>query len=730
MPTEHGRVGQVRSVVAGVDGRVTAVAGADVGVLRAALRRLDDRLGAAADRVDVARAQTPTDTAFRGLYIDRADVDEALHRPPLGDTHTSEPARLAPDGSDAGPWRRLADEAGLSAFDLDAALVALAPEVDLSYEQLYAYLQDDVTRRWPTVALVLDLLCGTAEERLACRDRFAADAPLVDGGIVRLVADPNHVEPPLLARYVTLDAQVVALLLGRSGGDHRLAGVVELREPAVVPPQPPARVALVDQVLAPLAASARDGGAPLALYLRGPAGAGKERLAHALAARCGRPLAVVGVPALLAAPDPVATLRLALREAGWRGAVPYLAGVDALLDPDRGTLLRALDRHLAAEATVVVLAGRQEWGTEVGAAVQTVELGDLAPEDARAWWQAALERTGAGSCDVAAVADRFRLTPGAIEAAAADAVAAARLRAHRDGADGSDGTDGSPEPGSADLLAAARRRSGLGLAALAREVEARRDWDDLVVPADSAAQLREIEERLTHRHRVLQEWGFGARLGRRTGTTALFSGPSGTGKTLAAEVLAHRLGVGLYQIDLSGVVSKYIGETEKNLARVFDAATRSGAILFFDEADALFGKRSEVRDSHDRYANIEIAYLLQRIDDYDGLAVLATNLRSNLDESFLRRLDFAVYFSFPDEEARARIWAGIWPAGLPLDPDVDPAVLAARFKLSGGNIRNAALAAAFAAAAQDRPVGLEHVLHAVRREYQKFGKAMDHGGST
>ncbi len=712
------------SPVAGaVSGPRDAGAGTGAAALRAALERLDVLLRAAADRVDAALARHPADVATRGLYVDRADVDGALRRPPLGDRTSPAPPGTAPTGPSAGPWRRLGAEADLSGFDLDVVLVALAPEVDLRYERLYAYLQDDVTRRRPTVALVLDLLCGSPEERLARRGRFAASAPLLAGGVVRLVADPHHVDPPLLARYVVPDEQVVALLLGDRGGDHRLAGAVEVHGPPA-PPQPRVRLDLVERVLAPAATAARAGGPPLVLHLEGPAGAGRQRLAHALAACCGTALAVVDVPALLAAPDAATSLHLAVREARWRDAVPYLAGADALLGPERSGPRRAVLRALAAGPPVAVLAGERPWEADGGTPVHTVELGALDPADAREWWTETLRRAGTRSDPAAvdAVAERFRLTPAAIESAVAGAVQAARVRAPR--ADAPEG------PSAADLLAAARRTSGLGLAALAQEVEARRDWAELVLPADSAAQLREIEDRLTHRGRVLDEWGFGPRLGRRTGTTALFSGSSGTGKTLAAEVLAHRLGVALYRIDLSGVVSKYIGETEKNLARLFDAAGRSGAILFFDEADALFGKRSEVRDSHDRYANVEVSYLLQRMDDYDGLAVLATNLRSHLDEAFLRRLDFTVSFPFPDEAARARIWAGPWPPDLPLGPDVDAAVLATRFPLSGGNIRNAALAAAFAAAAEDRPVGMDHVLHAVRREYQKFGKAVDGTGRT
>jgi SpoVK/Ycf46/Vps4 family AAA+-type ATPase len=216
--------------------------------------------------------------------------------------------------------------------------------------------------------------------------------------------------------------------------------------------------------------------------------------------------------------------------------------------------------------------------------------------------------------------------------------------------------------------------------------------------------------------------GFGAKLSTGKGVNALFAGPSGTGKTMAAGILANELGLDLYKIDLSQVVSKYIGETEKNLDAIFTGAENSNIILFFDEADALFGKRSEVRDSHDRYANIEISYLLQKMEDYEGVAILATNLRQNLDEAFVRRLAFSIHFPFPDEADRRRIWDGIWPDGISLAKDVDLDLLARQFKLSGGNIKNIALAAAFLAAADGGIVNMSHLLHATRREFQKLGK--------
>jgi SpoVK/Ycf46/Vps4 family AAA+-type ATPase len=275
-----------------------------------------------------------------------------------------------------------------------------------------------------------------------------------------------------------------------------------------------------------------------------------------------------------------------------------------------------------------------------------------------------------------------------------------------------------------ELFAAARAQSGADLAALASRVRPRRSWSELVLPPDAMAQLHELVGRATHGPRVLGEWGFAERMSRGIGVTALFGGPSGTGKTLAAEIVAAELGVDLFRVDLAGVVSKYIGETEKNLDRIFRAAEHANGVLLFNESEALFGKRSEVHDSHDRYANIEVSYLLQKMEEFEGVAILTTNLRGNLDDAFVRRLAFTVLFPFPDVEYRRRIWRGVWPSAVPLAPDLDLDAMADRFKLSGGNIANVALAAAFRAADRGTPVAMEDLLHATRREYQKVGKEL------
>jgi hypothetical protein len=268
------------------------------------------------------------------------------------------------------------------------------------------------------------------------------------------------------------------------------------------------------------------------------------------------------------------------------------------------------------------------------------------------------------------------------------------------------------------LWAASRARARPRLDDLATRIRPAAGWDDLVLPPAARRALREIAGQVRRRERVYAEWGFGARSSRGLGITALFAGQSGTGKTMAAEVIAGALDLDLYAIDLSSVVSKYIGETEKNLRRVFDAAERGSAVLLFDEADALFGTRTEVKDSHDRFANIEVSYLLQRMEAYRGLAILTTNRREAIDEAFLRRLRFVVEFPFPDLEGREEIWCRVFPDATPLH-DVDPAALA-QLAVAGGNIRNIALGAAFLAADEDAAVSMDHLARAARSEYVKL----------
>jgi AAA+ superfamily predicted ATPase len=671
----------------------------------AALLRLDLRLRLAVDaqRDEIAeRARDP----FRGLYISEADVDALLASVPS--SKTAHDLLQYPAGQSAPRLQRLAGLFGLQPAEQDALLICLAPDLDLRYERLFGYLQDDVTRRRPTVDLLLRLLWPSPEERLAGRALLAPAGRLMRHGLLAL-SDETAAQWPLLARPLRVDERVADYLSGSDELDPRISSFAE-----VVTPGSEEDVVLPGEVRAGLERLlSADAAAGPIVYVHGAAGTGKLAAARAACALVERPMLHVGLPVLLAAARPERSLALAAREALLQHAVLVVDGFDRLLrdEPDVLPVQAALRRALAAHAAPVVLIGEARWEPATWLPDVTavpVELPALAPGARLRVWRSHVDGQ-LTSEEAGELAERFRLDGGAIRHAAAAARGRAAWR-------------GDGKVTAQDLRAAAQAIAAPPLEGMARRLEYRYGWEDLVLPPDGLAQLHELCARARHQVTVLERWGYGRKHARRAGITALFAGQPGTGKTMAAEIIAGDLGLDLYRIDLSGVVSKYIGETEKNLEKIFRAADQGDAVLLFDEADALFGKRSEVRDAHDRYANVEIAYLLQRLEAYDGLAVLTTNLRGNVDEAFLRRLDCVLEFPMPEEAERLAIWRRAVPPEAPLAADVDLLFLARKFKLSGGHIRNIALAGAFLAAAEGGPIAMKHLVRATRREYQKLGK--------
>jgi len=689
--------------------------------LLSALKRLDILLQHAVAKAELTYGPKASTDNFRGLYLSHADAEDLLGREPGTPTFSLEGVYVPPSDGSTSQLDCLRQSFSLSAFDLDVVCMALAPELDLRYERLYSYLQDDVTRRHPTLDLALNILCGSADEKIEKRAHFAMEAPLLRHGLIHVFPDPHQSQPSLLAHYFKLEPQIVRMLLGQLSLDERLRPYCQLLTAAVAIDDVHA-TATTKQALPFLIKTVSENRAR-GFYFEGKRGTGKRQVAQALATQTGATLLAVDMGHAVAREgDDDEIVKLISREAKLQNAILYLDEFDAIRgDARHKRLPTLLSEHVEG---VAVMAGSKPWpslsGEWKGAIV--VPFPGATFEERYASWQRSLEDScvSVDEQTVVAIADRFRLNQNQIT----DAIETARGQAMWRAAQQQGSGASNPQPTPEDLFGAARRQSGQELAALARKIESRQTWDDLVLPEDAMSQLREIVLRLVHRHRVLQQWGFDRKLSSGKGVNALFAGTSGTGKTMAAEVIANELGLELYKVDLAGVVSKYIGETEKNLERIFDAAEQANAILFFDEADALFGKRSEVHDAHDRYANIEVAYLLQRMEQYEGISLLATNLRQNMDEAFLRRLAFIVHFPFPEAASRRRIWKGIWPMEVCLDDDVDFERLATQFKLSGGNIKNIALAAAFHASADGGRVGMSHLLRATRREFQKMGKVL------
>ena len=687
-----------------------------------ALQRLDQLLERAVAVAQRSYGQEAANDPFRGLHIDPQEVENLLTRTPgvpilwTQETQSDTTAKAAVP-HECSPLGYLQDTFGLTSFAVDALLTALAPEIDLRYERLYAFLQDDVTKKRPSVDLVLNLLCATVAEKLAARQHFSPLAPLRKHQLLTVTPDPSSPQAPLLAHYLKVDDRIVSYLLGAQEIDARITPYVQLVTP---------RARLSDLLLPAdgkehllhLVRSTKTAHEQLVLYFHGPVGTGKQTTAEALCRELDSNLLVIDCESLLQSePASVDTMiQLALREALLQPVVLYIEHFSLLLADEKKNWQTRVTRELVTHPGIVFLAGDMEW--------EPVELQQHAhfarftfhpptSTERLQLWQRTLQEKSTSSTDIdlQTLATQFRLTGGQI----VDAVTTARsLAARRHTRDQTLSTT--------DLRKACQLQSNRTLARLAQKITPCYRWNDIVLPTDRFDQLREICHAVQHRARVYEDWGFEHKLSLGKGLNVLFAGPSGTGKTMAAEVIACELGLDLYKIDLSTIVSKYIGETEKNLARIFAEATTSNAILFFDEADALFGKRSDVRDAHDRYANIEVSYLLQKMEEYDGVVILATNFRKNIDDAFVRRLHFTIEFPVPGERDRSRIWQQIWPDTTPCSSALDLEFMAQRFDLAGGNIRNIALAATFLAAANGGVVSMEHLLHATKREYQKMGK--------
>ncbi|MEJ6483239.1 ATP-binding protein [Nostoc punctiforme UO1] len=616
----------------------------------------------------------------------------------------------------------------LSDFDLDILAVSLAPELDRHYEKVYAYLQDDMSNKKPTVDMVLNLLCSSVPEKLSRRKHFTTNSPLINNRLLHLCPEPHQQQSTLLSHRLILDSQVVRLLLHQPGLDSRLTSCSQLLEPTIYFDTLYLK-ADVQTALEALLIEDWQKQQPLLLYFQGSDACGglrlrtgKRRTAQILAKTLEVPLLVADLAKMVEdKANFEEKLQLLWREAWFFNRLLYLDNFDILYLQDHQILYQSFLRELEKNIGITILSGVQNWiPTATGATgLITVSFTVPEPSQRRECWQTYLKaaQITVEDQELDVLCDRFLLTPDQIADAVATAYNTARWQQI-------DSTKEKPLPSFLHLCSAARAQSGHDLATLARKIEPKYTWDDIVLHPNQITQLKDICKEAEYRNLVHQKWGFADKLSLGKGLNVLFSGSSGTGKTMAAEVIAHQLQLDLYKIDLSQIVSKYIGETEKNLNRIFTAATNSNAILFFDEADALFGKRSEVQDARDRYANIEVGYLLQKMEEYEGIAILTTNLRNNIDEAFERRLRFIIEFTLPDTKNRHLIWQRIFPKNAPCSPNLDLELLAQNFEITGANIRYIALTAAFLAADDGGVIEMIHLIRALRREYQKMGQVL------
>jgi hypothetical protein len=596
------------------------------------------------------------------------------------DTFTRDPLSRS-DPHD--PLARLARALGLTPLDAELCLLAGMPEEHEGFAAVFRSLHPRGEPR-PTAALAAQLFCGPGLDRHALRTALEAGAATA-GGAVRLTGDA-----PFFERSMVLADGLWSAL---SGINAWPAGLARIEAPIVL-----------------------DG---LEEWLGGPS-AQRAIAAIRRAERCT--VLVSGDSDELAFQRSIALVASAKRTpAGFAWPANPDAGLEPMLSVHsvaRGVVpvvrMSSADGpgaageppSFAAFGDTAVVAGRTG-----GLAIRSsrpliaVTAERLSSRARRRMWSAMLPALQDHS---SALAARFPLEPAAAAAVVKDMHAIQVIE--------------SRSPTLEDAAGIVRARAGLGLSTGVRLLTPSARWDDLVLPPDRVAQLREACSRLILQDRVLDDWGFLSNRPGARGVRMLFSGPPGTGKTLAAEVIARALSVDLLYVDISRIVSKWIGETEKNLASIFETAERAQAVLFFDEADALFGKRTEVADAHDRYANLETAYLLSRLEQFEGLTILATNLRQNIDPAFIRRLEFSIDFEAPDRDERLLLWQIHVPRTAPLAADVDLGELAAH-PVVGAFIRNAAVAAGFLAAGNGGEIGRAHFMHAIRREYEKSGRA-------
>lgn len=634
------------------------------------------------------------DDPFRGLYLTDETVSWLLERPAeLADDHPGGDQRraveeLADEAESAGRavrLRRVAATFGLSDIDVELLLTAMLPDIDARFEQLFGYLNDDVTRRRPAVGLALQL-CGLPTSSGAARARLTDTSPLVASGILSI----DEADRPFLGRELSVPDRIVAHLLGDDSPDRGVADVQVDQPPSVDFPV----VARLGEAIA--------GGVGV-VYVRDVLGGPGRAVAAAALRHTGTSVLPVDLARVVEAADRFRLARDLTREARL-----VEAGIVCDLPPTVDADTASVVRTVCQGGAPVVLVGTVTWDPSWSSvAPLVVDAPEFLPSHRDTLWRSLLHDADA---ETIAATLPFVLSPDGVVRAADGARREARFHGVGVGPD--------------HLRRGARMQNAAGLERLARRIEPSVGWDDLVLPPLVLSQLHEIALRARHRERVLGEWKMRPGGGRGRGVTALFAGDSGTGKTMSAEVIAGDLGLDLYTVDLATVVDKYVGETEKNLERIFGEAAGVNGVLLFDEADAIFGKRSEVKDAHDRYANIESAYLLQRMESFDGLAILATNLRANLDDAFTRRLDMILDFPNPDTDQRRALWDKCLGDALPRNDDLDLDFCARAFDVTGGSIRSIAITAAYLAADTDGRITMEHLVGAVQREYRKLGRLL------
>jgi len=670
---------------------------------------LQNMMGLAVSRTEFEMNLARASDAIARIHLsgeEHADLEilDSVFRARMAATATAQ-------GTEELPVLRLVRRLLLDGFETDCLLLAFAVQMERRYEKIFAYLQDDITRRWPQAEIAIRLFARSGE-RIADYIRYFAPSGVLSRYIL---TGGNGTDQPFSMPLV-LRQRLIDELTGNAAEIPQ--GFMDLSKPA--DPLDPLIGAdfpmkCIDALLPEAADRRLAASEHMLLFLVGGKGSGRKHLIRHAARRRDRSCLFVDVREFLDMPGSIEEkLGEVVLETLLRGSLLCFSEFDALLEETRlrdlHLFVQALSQTAAALPETVFMTSARAWkDTHLPKAIVKADITLEAPdeEERLIFWESFL----AGvllepDLLLAELASKFKFTPGQIRHAVHEAVGLIGARGIR------------------ALDAHTMHRSCyaqvvMRLDALASLVRPAHDWGDLVLPDDQVALLREACDHVRHRHIVYRQWGFDRKISYGKGLSLLFSGPPGTGKTMAAQVIANQLHMEMYKIQLSQVVSKYIGETEKNLKLVFEEARSANCILFFDETDALFGKRSEVKDAHDRHANIETAFLLQQMEEYDGVVIMATNLLQNIDSAFMRRISFVIGFPFPDAPTRRLLWEKMLEGGAPVAPDIDFAFLSGQFRLAGGNIKNIVLHAAFQAAAANSPITMKHLLASTVNEQRK-----------
>ena len=686
--------------------------------------------------VRLNRNEINADNELMGLYISEKEISEYLKTPAFNSNISgSRMDKKIPDMID--DMRReidrrvkvskkqgtelrlekLVEVYNINNFEKNVLILCLLQEIDLKYGVFFAYLNNNITKKRVIVDLVLNLFCNSFNEKQMNIKVFSGESPLVRNHLIKIFDKHEGINLQFLERILEIDEPIKDFLIQ----DHP---EFETKNPFTCMYDGLHNVddlILPDKICSKIRAGVRVCGrnVPMVFFMHGPRGSGKKASASLISSQVCKEMLLADISRMIG-PDFALHTKLVCREALLRDRIVYFDNFEVLLEED-AKHLDLFIKELEDFNGTAFLGSAENW--EPSGAFQTKEYiridfpSPAFPERKKLFekYLSHLDNTEFTSEDIDELASGFKFGAGQI----IDAIHSAKNIAAMEETE----TKECVLINKDHLNLGCRKQSNKNLLNYANLIESNYTWDDIILHSDSIEQLKEISSYVKNHHVVYSKWGYGKKLSMGKGLNVLFAGPSGTGKTMAAGIIAKYLGLDLYRIDLSTMVSKYIGETEKNLNKVFHEARTSNSIVFFDEADALFGKRTEIKDAHDRYANIEVSYLLQKMEE-DGINILASNLKNNIDEAFLRRMHFSIDFPFPDEGCRKSIWEIMIPKDAPIEKDIDYTFLARRFKLSGGNIKNVHISAAFLAAELHETIGMKHIIRAIKRELQKLGRSI------